>query len=144
MKEAGPRSRRRRQIDGGEVVGEIKDGGDGGATAAVQSAAGSDSNSVRSLRSQEDMVRAGYPCNTPGSGLNLIVGDENSNGSSSVAHSQEVDRDKVVQAAKLLNIQREVGFTFEEPLDDVIKQLVDEENCDRSKKMDWERRQCDQ
>jgi hypothetical protein len=144
MKEAGPRSRRRRQIDGGVVAGELQKGGDGGATTAVSSAAVSDSNRDGRLRGMEEMVRAENPCITPGSGLNLIVGDENSNGSGSLAHSQEGDRDKVVQAAKLLRIQREVGFTFEEPLEDVVKQLVDEENCDRSKKMDWEKRQCDQ
>ncbi|MCH87330.1 hypothetical protein A2U01_0008198 [Trifolium medium] len=56
----------------------------------------------------------------------------------------DVERAKVVEAAKLLNIQKEVGFTFEEIEGETIKQLIDQEGCDRVKKLDWEQRNGDQ
>jgi hypothetical protein len=54
------------------------------------------------------------------------------------------EREKVIQAARLLSIQKEVGFNFEEHDEDTIKQLVEQEKCDRARKMEWEQREVDQ
>jgi hypothetical protein len=49
-----------------------------------------------------------------------------------------------VEAAKLLHIQKEVGFTFEVAEDVTIKELAEQEECDRAKKLDVEGRVGDQ
>jgi hypothetical protein len=54
------------------------------------------------------------------------------------------EREEVIQAAKLLSLQKEVGFNFVDQDDVIIKQLVNEEKCDRAKKMEWEQREVDQ
>ncbi|MCI19494.1 hypothetical protein A2U01_0040650 [Trifolium medium] len=53
-------------------------------------------------------------CTTPASGINLISGSENSKVSDSVCDDHGSERDKLLEAAKLLSIQKEVGFSFEE------------------------------
>jgi hypothetical protein len=50
----------------------------------------------------------------------------------------------LIEAAKLLSIQNQVGFNFEEVKDDTIKHLVEQETCDRAKKKDWEDKNGDQ
>jgi hypothetical protein len=49
-----------------------------------------------------------------------------------------------VEAAKLLSIQKEVGFNFTEDPNDTLKHFIDQERCDRAKKMEWEQRGDDQ
>jgi hypothetical protein len=82
---------------------------------------------------------------TPSLGVNNLLSDsENSRKSDSSSHKLDDDREKVLQAAKLLSIQKGVGFTFEVPEADTIMQLVDQEKCDRAKKMEWETKEGDQ
>jgi hypothetical protein len=97
-----------------------------------------------SKRRKENQLRLDNTRRTPASGINLISGSENSLLSNSVGQENEEEKAKLVEAAKLLSIQREVGFTFEEPRGEIMKQLVDHENADRAKKMDWEQREGDQ
>jgi hypothetical protein len=80
---------------------------------------------------------------TPASGINLLFGSEMSRVSDSVSQSREEDKDKYVEAAKLLSIQKKVGFNFEEATSDTIKHLIDQEKCDRTKKMEWEQKEGD-
>jgi hypothetical protein len=54
------------------------------------------------------------------------------------------EREKVIQAARLLSIQKGVGFNFTENDGEIISQLVKHETCDRKKKMAWENREGDQ
>ncbi|MCI57679.1 hypothetical protein A2U01_0078930, partial [Trifolium medium] len=57
-----------------------------------------------------------------------------------MANDDTGETEKMLEAAKLLSIQKEVGFPFDE-LDGVtLKQLVDQERNDRAKKMERERR----
>jgi hypothetical protein len=81
---------------------------------------------------------------TPTSGINLISGSEGSIVPNSMPQGSDEEKEKLIEAAKLLSIQQEVGFTFEEPTDMTLKQLVDHERGDRAKKMEWERREGDQ
>jgi hypothetical protein len=80
---------------------------------------------------------------TPKSGINLISGSDSGRSNSSIP-IQVGEREKVIQAARLLSIQKEVGFNFEEHDEDTIKQLVEQEKCDRARKMEWEQREVDQ
>jgi hypothetical protein len=81
---------------------------------------------------------------TPASGLNLISGSEISRVSDSQSQGQGVDKEKMIEAAKLLSIQKEVGFNFEVAEEETLKKLVEQELCDREKKMDWEKSVGDQ
>jgi hypothetical protein len=45
---------------------------------------------------------------------------------------------KLLAAAKLLKLQKDVGFTFEEPTGAILEQLIEQEMCDQAKKIDWE------
>jgi hypothetical protein len=78
------------------------------------------------------------------SGINLILEDGDSLVPETQNDSNEGDRALVVEAAKLLQIQKEVGFAFEVVEDVTIKQLVEQEECDRAKKLDVEGRVGDQ
>jgi hypothetical protein len=49
-----------------------------------------------------------------------------------------------VEATKLLQIHKRVGFSFVEGDNEIIRQLATQEGCDREKKMEWEKRNCDQ
>ncbi|WJX43771.1 hypothetical protein P8452_30829 [Trifolium repens] len=81
---------------------------------------------------------------TPASGINLLSGSETSRVSDSLPQSLNEDKDKYVEAAKLLSIQKNVGFSFVEATSDTLKHLVEQENCDRIKKMEWELKEGDQ
>jgi hypothetical protein len=81
---------------------------------------------------------------TPASGINLISGSDSSQGSVLAPVTQVIEKDILIQAAKLLSIQKEVGFNFEEPEGESIKQLVEQEIEDRTKKMEWENKEGDQ
>ncbi|MCH84661.1 hypothetical protein A2U01_0005496 [Trifolium medium] len=70
---------------------------------------------------------------TPNSGLDLLV-DEDA-GDDIRFGSQEAS-----DANKLLLIQKNVGFCYEEPDGNVIKVLTDDEQRDRLKKQEWEER----
>ncbi|KAK2434687.1 heterogeneous nuclear ribonucleoprotein [Trifolium repens] len=138
LKEAGPKNRRRRNKGGCDVLG--------GAVEVGVAGNGGEDSSGRGSKIVESMERlynsTGTP--TPGSGLNMMFGKENSNGSNSLLTAQEENKEKLVQAAKLLSIQKEVGFTFNEQTIDIVKKLVIQETSDRAKKLDWENRQGDQ
>jgi energy-coupling factor transporter ATP-binding protein EcfA2 len=79
----------------------------------------------------------------PASGINLISGSETSLEVVAETPLQGSDKENVLQAAKLLNLQKEVGFNFEEPDEQIVQQLVEQEICDVAKKMEWEKRKCD-
>jgi hypothetical protein len=81
------------------------------------------------------------PGATPNSGINLLTDSEISRKSNNSQQTQKEDREKLIQAAKLLSIQRGVGFSFEINDDLTLKQLVELEKCDRVKKMEWEQRE---
>jgi hypothetical protein len=77
---------------------------------------------------------------TPSSGLNLISEDVNSMVSGPQLLEQNEERVKVLEAARLLKTQKEVGFTFEMEDEDIIRELVVKENDDRAKMMDGEQK----
>jgi hypothetical protein len=54
------------------------------------------------------------------------------------------DRIKLLEAAKLLATQKQVGFTFEVDDGVTINELIQHEDCDRAKKVDWEQKIGDQ
>jgi hypothetical protein len=136
VKEVGGKIRKRRQRGGGVSMGEVDD------VERTEDMAGS--VPVEASIGGEEGSRTRVTCATPASGINLISGSELSRVPESQLQSQEVDREKLIEAAKLLSIQKEVGFTFEEPTTVTIKQLVIQETCDMKKKMDWEQREGDQ
>jgi hypothetical protein len=96
------------------------------------------------LRREEGSLRVDLTKVTPTSGLNLISGGANSMTSGSSHHYNEEEKEKMVEAAKLLSIQKEVGFTFEDATNDTLKLLIDQEKIDRTKKMEWEQKEGDQ
>ncbi|MCI38814.1 hypothetical protein A2U01_0060043 [Trifolium medium] len=61
--------------------------------------------------------------------------------SASVPNDHDGEREKLVEAAKLLSIQKEVGFSFEDFDGVTLKQLVDQERSDRAKKREWEQKE---
>ncbi|PNY16690.1 hypothetical protein L195_g013415 [Trifolium pratense] len=70
---------------------------------------------------------------TPTSGLNLLL----------EADTEEVNQNRSQlnsDASKLLYIQKNVGFRYEEPDDVVVKVLAEDEQRDRLKKQEWEQR----
>jgi hypothetical protein len=77
---------------------------------------------------------------TPSSGLKLISDNVNSRVSGSQLVEQDGERVKVLEAARLLKTQKEVGFTFEMEDEDIIRELVVKENDDRAKMMDGEQK----
>jgi hypothetical protein len=81
---------------------------------------------------------------TPSSGINLMSNSDTSKGSKAVTHDENADKIKLIEAAKLLHIQKKVGFNFVERDGEVVKQLVEQEESDRVKKMEWEKREGDQ
>ncbi|MCI16348.1 hypothetical protein A2U01_0037490, partial [Trifolium medium] len=80
------------------------------------------------------------PVITPLSCLNFIAGSGNSDVLETPNADSQGDRAKVLEAAKLLNIQKQVGLSFDVVEGETIKQLIEQEECDRAKKMDWEQR----
>ncbi|GAU29496.1 hypothetical protein TSUD_360410 [Trifolium subterraneum] len=80
---------------------------------------------------------------TPPSGIDLISGDEQSNMLASTSNNKAGDKEKLIEAAKLLSIQKAVGFSFEEAEDVTIRQLIDQERGDRAKKMEEEKKEDD-
>jgi hypothetical protein len=84
------------------------------------------------------------PCATPSSGLKLITDSGPSMVLETPMPTIEADRAKLVEAAKLIEIQKLAGFTFEGKEDETTKLMIEQENCDRAKKMIWEQRNGDQ
>jgi hypothetical protein len=144
VKEIGPRIRRRKQRNRGlqnnsEVVGSDGDTSSVERVTFLQSRGGEGCS-----RWQGKDPAKTNPGVTPPSGINLLSESENSSKSTPPFHNQADEREKVIQAAKLLSIQKGVGFTFVDDDDVTIKQLVENEKCDRVKKMEREQRECDQ
>jgi hypothetical protein len=81
---------------------------------------------------------------TPSSGLNLISKSDNSVALDTPPTEPAGDRIKVIEAAKLLAIQKEVGFSFEVEDGVTLNELTLHEDCDRIKKMEWEQKNGDQ
>ncbi|MCH80896.1 hypothetical protein A2U01_0001672 [Trifolium medium] len=143
VREGGAKATRRRMKGGGPMPG-VEDSYGAGGKHQVKGKHG-DKKSHRSNNQQNQMELPGPTIqrHTPSSGINLISKSENSNVPDSGPHNSDEGREKLVETAKLLGIQK-VGFTFEEADGVTLKQLVDQERCDRAKKMEWEQREGDQ
>jgi hypothetical protein len=149
LKEAGPKLRRRRQKEGCGVIdmeGVEVDGRKEGVTGEPGSTQMSLSNPLEVADDQAMAIQEGVDCTGTilASGINLISGSDGSVVPNSITQGGIEEKEKLIEAAKLLNIQKEVGFTFEDTDDMTLKQLVDHERVDRVKKMEWERREGDQ
>jgi hypothetical protein len=151
VKEVGPRAKKKRQkemVTANRVVvsGGRCDDPVGGNTMQADDGrlVGSGGRLEECDRRQGGAQQIHYPGSTPASGLLLLSGSDISRVSDSLSHAHVEDRDKLIEAAKLLNIQKDVGFTFVEATEDTLKHLVDQEICDRAKKLEWEKREGDQ
>jgi hypothetical protein len=118
-------------------------GSDGGA-AALKKGEMSRSDEASVHRREDEVLEGPITILTPTSGLNLIDDIEVSEVPETQLPTNMGDRDKVIEAAKLLQIQKQVRFTFAVPEEETLKQLIEEEVSDRAKKMKWEQRICDQ
>jgi hypothetical protein len=87
---------------------------------------------------QDERWKGSIPGATPVSGLQFLSGSEASRVSDSQKQTPDEDKVKLIEAAKLLKIQKEVGFNFVEATCETLKVLVEQENNDRTKKMVWE------
>jgi hypothetical protein len=144
IKEVGARVRRKRQKESGAQ--QICDGGDlqgGGQEDKGCAAETIVVNEATGRRREGLQIMKRTPVSLP-SGINLISGSDVSGRSVSPDQSDKGEKEKVIQAAKLLNIQKEVGFNFTEPEEETINHLVQKEKCDRDNKMAWEHRNGDQ
>ncbi|WJX73890.1 hypothetical protein P8452_57618 [Trifolium repens] len=146
VQDIGPRNRRKKQQQ--RRRGFRKNPNEAGSDGDIPSELDSDGlrpiDGEESSRRQERARLLMNPGATPNSGINLLSTSEISGKSNNSQHTQEEDREKLIQAAKLLSIQRGVGFSFEIEDDLTLKQLVELEKCDRAKKMEWEQREGDQ
>ncbi|WJX22504.1 hypothetical protein P8452_11802 [Trifolium repens] len=129
--------RRRHKGGGGTAVGE-RSGGTEEVLGRSESSGNEDNNVNLVMHPQ---FSSNHIAN---SGINLILEDGDSLVPETQNVSNEGDRALVVEAAKLLQIQKEVGFSFEVVEDVTIKQLVEQEECDRAKKLAMEGRNGDQ
>jgi hypothetical protein len=144
MKERGNKGKRRRVKGARELKNRIGEG-----ALEIVSAVMARAENVRDTglevnrRRQEggSLTRTG---STPGYGLNLISGSELSRVPKTLSQDRGEDKEKLVEAAKLLCIQNEVGFNFVEAPNETIKYLIEQERGDRAKKMEWEQREGDQ
>ncbi|CAJ2642584.1 unnamed protein product [Trifolium pratense] len=89
----------------------------------------------------EKMVESEFPQVTPASGINLISGSQCSQVPNPGIDVDGRNKESAIEAAKLLSIQKEVGFSFEEDDDKTLKELMMQERSDRSKKMEWEQKE---
>ncbi|MCH79854.1 RNA recognition motif [Trifolium medium] len=143
LKSGGAKSRRRRikgaiqsnaeEVGGVEVSMEAFEAGD-----VISSDAGG------YQRRKEKLTGLMTPRVTPASGINLISGSQSSQVPNYVGVDNGKDKEIAIEAAKLLSIQKEVGFSFEEADGETVKQLMTQERCDRVKKMEWEQKEGDQ
>jgi hypothetical protein len=74
---------------------------------------------------------------TPRSGINLLS-IEGEGVTAAPAHDQDLD------APKILQIQKQIGFCYKEQDEEVVQVLSNEETRDRSKKAEWEQRRGNQ
>jgi hypothetical protein len=136
IKEGGHKGRRRRQRGGGCVSGaQMGQEGEGPQQASSNVHGGS--TEVGSRR-EEGLPHSSNYVQIPVSGVALISVGEGLGGTEKRSNAIDGERGKLIEAAKLLVIQKEVGFTFEEPEVDTLKQLVDKELNDRAMMMDRE------
>jgi hypothetical protein len=137
--------RKRRQKGGVSPKKKKEDGGNSVCPTELTSNAARLISSDGNTNSLEDDGRsAKQRGGTPTSGINLLSGSDLSRVPDSMPLSIEDEREKLMEAAKILNIQVEVGFNFEETTNETLKYLIDQERCDRAKKMEWEQRDGDQ
>jgi hypothetical protein len=144
VKEMGARVKQRRQ-KGGEGISTMReDEEDVAGLMEVEVVEASEDGDADQYRRKGEGREAFHGVSTPASGINLLSGSETSRVSDSLPQSLNEDKDKYVEAAKLLSIQKNVGFSFVEATSDTLKHLVEQENCDRIKKMEWELKEGDQ
>jgi hypothetical protein len=82
----------------------------------------------------EVVLTAGIP--TPASGIQLLLGNDQGQTSLPMRLSQDNE------ALKLLQIQKEVGFVYEEADDVVLNVMQEDELRDNKKKEEWEQSDC--
>ncbi|WJX25913.1 hypothetical protein P8452_14901 [Trifolium repens] len=138
VQEGVQKSRRRRHKGGGGTAVGERSGGTEEVLGRSESSGNEDNNVNLVMHPQ---FSSNHIAN---SGINLILEDGDSLVPETQNDSNEGDRALVVEAAKLLQIQKEVGFSFEVVEDVTIKQLVEQEECDRAKKLAMEGRNGDQ
>ncbi|KAK2430144.1 hypothetical protein P8452_43598 [Trifolium repens] len=138
MKEAVAKHRRRRQRGGGVRLNGVESEEEE-ITPAMEV-----STEFSKEKEGARLPRGVTQTPTPASGLILISGSEISRVPDSQSQGHGVDKEKLIEAAKLLSIQKEVGFNFEVAEEETLKNLVEQELCDREKKMDWEKSVGDQ
>jgi hypothetical protein len=138
VQEGALKSRRRRHKGGGGTVLEENTEG------LVCEMPRSDCSGKEVVSANQEPIQQLSTNCTANSGINLILEDCDSVVPETQATRVEGDRATVVEAAKLLHIQKEVGFTFEVAEDVTIKELAEQEECDRAKKLDVEGRVGDQ
>jgi hypothetical protein len=144
VKEMGARVKQRRQ-KGGEGISTMReDEEDVAGLMEVEVVEASEDGDADQYRRKGEGREAFHGVSTPASRINLLSGSETSRVSDSLPQSLNEDKDKYVEAAKLLSIQKNVGFSFVEATSDTLKHLVEQENCDRIKKMEWELKEGDQ
>jgi hypothetical protein len=145
VQDFGPRNRRKKQQRRrGCHKNSNEAGSDGDIPLELETAILRLKDGEGSSRRQERVLLSRNPGATPNSGINLLTDSEISRRSENSHQSQEDDREKVIQAAKLLSIQKGVGFSFEINEELIIKQLIELEKSDRVKRMAWEQREVDQ
>jgi hypothetical protein len=145
VKDGFPRNRRRR---GKEEVGPSEEEEVGSRISTGDGAGGMEERVVGgSGANQRDVVvpiLTPVLSVTPSSGLNLISNSVDSLVRETPSVAAEGDRVKVMEAAKLLAIQKETGFSFDVNDNVTIAQLIQHEVCDREKKVEWEIKNGDQ
>ncbi|WJX47284.1 hypothetical protein P8452_33995 [Trifolium repens] len=144
VKECGHRGKKRRQKGGGVQEKGRDKGGVGGSGETTCQGEGSRRPMAEALEHQSPLPFVQRGVSTPASGIHLISGSVSSNGSVLVPETQGAAKDILIQAAKLLSIQKVVGFYFAEPEGNTINHLVDQEIEDRAKKVEWENKEGDQ
>jgi hypothetical protein len=141
VKEMSSKLRKRKQKGGVSPMKRKEDGGNFvSPTELISNAAVLISSDVNPNSLEDNGRSIKQRGGTPTSGINLLSGSDLSRVPDFMPPGFEDEREKLVEAAKLLNIQLEVGFNFEETTNETLEYLIDQERCDRAKKMDWEQR----
>jgi hypothetical protein len=99
---------------------------------------------INPIQEEDGSVPILTPVVTPPSGLNLISSSDNSLVRDTPPVESDADRLQKLEAANLLAIQKGVGFSFAVEDGVTVTNLIQQELCDRAKKMEWEQSNGDQ
>jgi hypothetical protein len=142
VKEGGGKWRRKKEVQGKEVNEQIQEGsGDSSTGDDVGSDSGEEIGTMVPMTLEGGVLEIVLPSVNPSppSGVNLLLCDgsfqEGANTGTDYQH---------LEAAKLLQIQKNVGFCYEVHDSVAVKELIIDEVRDRSKKQEWEQREVPQ